>query len=134
MSITANQAGRMIDAAAAKAQQAGVRASIAVLDSGGHIKAFLRMDGAWLGSIDVAIRKAKTSVLFEAETQQIWEVSKPDAQAHGLELTNGHLVTFAGGMALRSAQGELVGAVGVSGGQVAQDYEIVSAAFSAFAA
>jgi uncharacterized protein GlcG (DUF336 family) len=61
------------------------------------LKALSRMDGAWLGSIDVAIKKARTSVLFEMETQQVWEVCKPEAQAHGLELTNGALVTSPAG-------------------------------------
>jgi hypothetical protein len=64
-----------------------------VLDAGGQIKAFSRIDGAWLGSIDVAM-KAKTSVLFEMETQVVWNVCNPDAQAHGPDLTNGHLVSL----------------------------------------
>jgi uncharacterized protein GlcG (DUF336 family) len=85
------------------------------------------MDGAWLGSSDVAFRKARTSVLFEAETQALWEVSKPDAQAHGLAHTNGGLVTFAGGIPLKASDGELLGAIGVSGGEVAQDFAIARA-------
>jgi uncharacterized protein GlcG (DUF336 family) len=102
-----------------------------VLDFGGHLKAFSRMDGAWLGSIDVAMKKARTSVLFEMETQKIWEVCRPDAQAHGLELTNDGLVTFAGGIPLKAADGQLVGAIGVSGGQVGQDFEVARAGWGA---
>jgi uncharacterized protein GlcG (DUF336 family) len=89
------------------------------------------MDGAWLGSIDVAMKKAKTFVFFEAETQAVWEVCKPGAQAHGLELTNDGLATFAGGVPLKAADGGLLGAIGVSGGQVAQDYEVALAGMAA---
>jgi uncharacterized protein GlcG (DUF336 family) len=133
MHITSDEIELLVEAAKSKAADIGIAVSIAVLDAGGHLKAFLRMDGAWLGSIDVAIRKARTSVLFEAQTQDIWEVCKPGAQAHGLELTNEGLVTFAGGMPLLGADGKLVAAIGVSGGQVAQDFEVVRAAYAAFA-
>jgi uncharacterized protein GlcG (DUF336 family) len=133
MQVTSQQADILIGAAKSKAEAIGIATSIVVLDAGGHIKAFSRMDGAWLGSIDVAMKKAKTSVLFEMETQVVWNVCKPDAQAHGLDLTNGHLVTFAGGIPLKSADGRLIGAIGVSGGLVAQDYEIASAGAVALA-
>jgi uncharacterized protein GlcG (DUF336 family) len=133
MQVTSQQADILIGAAKLKAETIGIATSIVVLDAGGHIKAFSRMDGAWLGSIDVAMKKAKTSVLFEMETQVVWNVCKPDAQAHGLDLTNGHLVTFAGGIPLKSADGRLIGAIGVSGGLVAQDYEIASAGVLALA-
>jgi uncharacterized protein GlcG (DUF336 family) len=125
------QAARLIESAAAKAADIGIAASIAVLDAAGHLKAFSRMDGAWLGSIDVAMRKARTAVLFEIDTQSIWEVCKPDGQAHGIEATNGGLITFAGGIPLKDADGRLIGAIGVSGGQVAQDLEIALAGLTA---
>jgi uncharacterized protein GlcG (DUF336 family) len=134
MPITSDQAEALIRAAKAKAADIDIAVSIVVLDLAGHLKAFLRMDEAWLGSIDVAMKKAKTSVLFQAETQAIWEVCKPDAQAHGLESTNGGLVTFAGGIPLKDAGGQLVGAIGVSGGQVAQDFEIARAGAAALKA
>ena len=124
----------MISAGRAKADELGVAVSLAVLDDGANLKTFVRMDGAWLGATDVALKKARTAVLFENETQVVGEVSRPGAQAHGLELTNDHLVTFAGGVPLRDGSGTLVGAVGVSGGQVAQDYDVARAAASAFAA
>ena len=114
MHITTDQADRMVRAAWAKAAEIGIAVSVVVLDSGANLKAFSRMDGAWLGSIDVALKKARTSVLFEDETHAVWEVCKPGAQAHGLELTNGHLVTFAGGIPLRGSNGAFAGAVGVS--------------------
>jgi uncharacterized protein GlcG (DUF336 family) len=129
--ILSSQAEALIRAATAEAARLAVAVSVAVLDAGGQIKAFSRMDGAWLGSIDVAIKKARTSVLFEAETQVIWEVCRPGAQAHGLESTNDGLVTFAGGIPLRSSDGRLLGAIGVSGGQVVQDYVIAQNAVAA---
>jgi uncharacterized protein GlcG (DUF336 family) len=127
MALTSDQADALIKAAKAKAADIGIAVNIVVLDFAGHLKAFSRMDGAWLGSIDVAMKKAKTSVLFEMETQMVWEVCKPGAQAHGLERTNDGLVTFAGGIPLKAPGGQLLGAIGVSGGQVAQDFEIARA-------
>ncbi len=88
------------------------------------MKTFHRMDGAWLGVIDVAIKKAKTSALFEMETQVLDNYSKAGADAHGIELTNDHLITFAGGIPLRHGDGHIIGSIGVSGGLVAQDYAI----------
>jgi uncharacterized protein GlcG (DUF336 family) len=133
MTLTLEQGQEILQAATAKAKEIGIAASIVVLDAAGHLKAFSRMDDAWLGSIDVAMKKARTSVLFEMETQNIWEVCKPGAQAHGLEQTNDGLVTFAGGIPLKTSGGRLLGAVGVSGGQVSQDFEIASAGSAAFA-
>jgi uncharacterized protein GlcG (DUF336 family) len=127
MRLTSAQADALVKAAESKADEIGVAASVVVLDFAGHLKAFSRMDGAWLGSIDVAMRKAGTSVLFEMETQSVWDICKPDAQAHGLEQTNGGLVTFAGGVPLKGSDGSLLGAIGVSGGAVAQDFEIARA-------
>jgi uncharacterized protein GlcG (DUF336 family) len=132
MPISLENAERIIMAAKSKAADMGIAVSIAVLDAGGNLKALARMDGAWLGSIDVAMRKARTSVLFEAETQDVWEVCKPGAQAHGLELTNDGLVTFAGGMPLLGSDRKLLAAIGVSGGQVAEDFEVASAARASF--
>jgi uncharacterized protein GlcG (DUF336 family) len=127
MSLTSDEAEAVIKAAKAKAADVGIAVCVVVLDFGGHLKAFSRMDGAWLGSIDVAMKKARTSVLFEMETQEVWEFCRPDAQARGLELTNDGLVTFAGGIPLKASDGRLVGAIGVSGGQVAQDLEVARA-------
>ena len=132
--MKSNQADALVKAAQSKAADIGIAVSIAVLDAGSNLKAFSRMDGAWLGSIDVALKKAKTAVLFEVETQAIWEFCKPDGLAHGLETTNGGLVSFAGGIPLKAKEGQLQGAIGVSGGQVAQDLEITRAALAAFVA
>jgi uncharacterized protein GlcG (DUF336 family) len=131
MALTLEQGQAILQAATAKAREIDIAASVAVLDAAGHLKAFSRMDGGWLGSIDVAMKKARTSVLFEMDTQSVWEVCKPGAQAHGLELTNGGLVTFAGGIPLKTPGGQLLGSIGVSGGQVSQDFEIASAGSAA---
>ncbi|MEJ1976964.1 MAG: heme-binding protein [Acetobacteraceae bacterium] len=131
MPMTSDQAETLIGAAKLKATEIGIAVSIVVLDFAGHLKAFSRMDGAWLGSIDIAMKKAKTSVLFEAETQALWDVCKPGAQAPGLEQTNGGLIIFAGGIPLKTSDGRLLGAIGVSGGQVAQDFEVARAGLAA---
>jgi uncharacterized protein GlcG (DUF336 family) len=77
MQLTSEQADTLIAGARAKAKTIRIAVSVAVLDSAGHMRAFSRMDGAWLGSSDVALRKARTSILFEAETQSIWDICKP---------------------------------------------------------
>src|ERR1700722_13527946 len=128
MTLTLDLAEKILRAGKDHAAGLPVASCLVVCDAAGQLKAFARMDQSWLGAIDVALRKAKTAVLFEAETQLIWEVARPDAQAHGLESSNGGLITFAGGIPLRTAAGEILGAVGVSGGQVAQDYAIAKAA------
>jgi uncharacterized protein GlcG (DUF336 family) len=132
--LTTGQAEAMLAAAMDRALGLGVPVNIAVLDNGGHLKAFRRMDGAVLGSIDLAMRKARTAVLFEAASEAVWEYCKPGAPAHGLELSNGGLAPFAGGVPLTGRHGEIVGAVGVSGGAVPQDAEIAQAAVAAFVA
>jgi uncharacterized protein GlcG (DUF336 family) len=127
MRLTSAQANALVKAAKSKADEIGVAASVVVLDFAGHLKAFSRIDGAWLGSVDVAMRKARTSVLFEMETESVLDNCRPDAQAHGLEQTNGGLVIFAGGVPLKGSDGSLRGAIGVSGGVVAQNFAIAQA-------
>ena len=131
MQITAEQADRVLKASILKARELGIAVCIAILDSGGHLKAFHRMDRAWLGVIDVAIKKAKTAVLFEMETQVLDNYSKAGADAHGIEFTNDQLVTFAGGIPLRD-DGQIIGSIGVSGGQVTQDYAVAQSGESAW--
>lgn len=131
MTITAHQAKAVLEAGEAKAIALGVPMNVVVLDAGAHLKAFLRMDGALLGSIDVAQRKARTSALFRAPSEAIWEYCKPGAPAPGLELSNGGLAPFGGGLPLRGREGAMIGAVGVSGGSVEQDIEVARAAAAA---
>jgi uncharacterized protein GlcG (DUF336 family) len=122
--ITCHHADSILQAARSTAEKIGIAVSVVIMDAGGNLKALSRMDGAWLGSIDVAVKKARTSVLFEMETQTVWQFSSSDGPAHGIESTNGGIITFAGGIPLKSVEGKLLGAIGVSGGMVEQDYQI----------
>lgn len=131
MSLTTDRARAVLAAAEAKAWEIGVPVVVAIVDAGVHLKAFTRMDGAPLGSIDIAMKKARTSALFNVTSEAVWDYCKPGAPAHALEYTNGGLAPFGGGVPI-SAGGELVGAVGVSGGAVSQDREIAIAAAAAF--
>lgn len=128
MELTQERSGAVIAAAMRKADAIGAPMNIAVLDAGGHLKAFLRMDGALIGSIDIALGKAKTSVLFGMNSETVGEFCKPGGSSPGLENTNGGLVVFAGGIPLRNADGQMIGAVGVSGGSVEQDFRVAEAA------
>lgn len=131
MQLSSAAAQAIIDGADARAREMGVPVVVAVLDAGGHLKAFRRMDGAVLGSIDIAVRKARTAVLFQCNSEDVWEYCKPGAPAHALELTNGGLAPFGGGIALKDASGALIGALGVSGGAVEQDVKVAIAGFEA---
>ncbi len=132
MKLSTEAAETMVAAATEKAREIGIAVNIAVLDSGAHLKAFRRMDGAALGAIDLAIRKARTAALFEMDSEQIWEFVKPGGPAEGMQFSNGILITFAGGVLLRDDNAEIAGAIGVSGGTVPQDGEIVAAGAAAF--
>lgn len=131
MDLTQSRSEAAIAAAAAEARAIGVPMNVAVLDSGPSLKAFLRMDGALLGSIDIALRKARTAALFGMNSEAVGEYCKPGGTSPGLDSTNGGLVVFAGGIPLRGADGSLIGAVGVSGGSVAQDAQVAAAAAAA---
>ena len=115
----------MIDRASDRASALGVNVCIAVVDGGAHLKAFLRMDGAILGAVDVAQRKARTSVLFGAESGNFGQLVA-DEQLLGMELSNGGLAGFHGGVPVYD-DGSLMGAVGVSGASAEQDREIARA-------
>lgn len=131
MSITQALSDTVLAAAEAKAIEIGVPMNVAVLDDGGNLKAFLRMDGALIGSIDIALRKAKTAVLFGMNSEEVGEFCKPGGSSPGLAQTNGGLVVFAGGIPLRDSAGALLGAVGVSGGAVTQDFAVAEVAAAA---
>jgi uncharacterized protein GlcG (DUF336 family) len=129
--LTSQQARSVVAAAEARAESMRVPVNIAVLDAGAHLKAFTRMDNAVLGSIDIAMKKAATAALFQTTSEAVWEYCKPGAPAHALEHTNGGLAPFAGGLPLIGSDGEMLGAIGVSGGAVPQDLEIANAGVSA---
>lgn len=131
MSITQAQAEAAIAAARTAANAIGVPMNIAVYDNGANPKAFERMDGALLGSLDIAMNKARTAALFGFNTEALYEFSKPGGTSPGFENSNGGLTVFAGGIPVRDADGRLLGAVGVSGGAVAQDFTVAKAAAAA---
>ena len=128
MTISQQLSDRVLAAAQAKAVEISVPMNIAVLDDGANLKAFVRMDGALLGSTDIALKKAKTAAVFGMATEEVGEFCKPGGTSPGLEQTNGGLVVFAGGIPLHGADGRLIGAVGVSGGSVDQDRQVALAA------
>jgi uncharacterized protein GlcG (DUF336 family) len=132
LNISTQAAELVIKGSVEKAAQIGVPMNVAILDGAGHLKAFVRMDGALLGSIDIALRKAKSAVLFGLNSEQLFEYCKPGGTSFGLENTNGGLIVFAGGIPLRNKNAEVIGAVGVSGGSVQQDYSVAEAGATAF--
>jgi uncharacterized protein GlcG (DUF336 family) len=133
-SITLDQAEAVIAAAKKKADEIGVPMNIAVVDAGNNLTAFARQDGAWLGSIAVAQDKAFTARAFDAATDDLYEKAQPGGSLYGIGVSNdGRVITFPGGVPL-AAGDEIVGAVGVSGGEVAQDQAVAEAGAAAFAA
>ncbi|MEU0510405.1 heme-binding protein [Amycolatopsis sp. NPDC006125] len=120
----------VLEAALAKAEEIGQPMNVAVVDDGGHLIAFARQDGAILGSIDIAIRKARTAALVKMTTAQLGEAAAPGAPLYGIEVTNGGLVIFGGGIPLVRGR-EVVGAIGVSAGSVEQDTEVAEAGVAA---
>ena len=127
LDISAEQARAVVDAAKAKATAIDTKMDIAVVDAGANLKAFLRMDGAWLGSIDIAIKKAKTARFFDMPTGEIGKLSQPSGPLYNIEHSNGGLITFPGGLPLRTADGALIGAIGVSGSSVEDDHAVATA-------
>ena len=130
--IKHEEAQQIISAAVRKAGEIGQPMNIAVMDAGRNLKAFERMDGAWVASIDIAIDKAFTSAGRGLSTREIGEMAQPGQPLFGIHTTNGgRIVIFAGGLPL-VRDGEVVGAIGVSGGAVDQDEEVAEAGVAAF--
>jgi uncharacterized protein GlcG (DUF336 family) len=127
MNITLQQAEKVTKAAYQKASDIKVPMNIAVVDRGSNLVSFIRMDGAWLGSIDIAIKKAKTANFFDMNSGEIGKLSQPGGPLYQIEVSNGGLITFPGGVVLKDAEGNIIGGVGVSGGSVEQDHEVATA-------
>jgi uncharacterized protein GlcG (DUF336 family) len=125
--ITLEAAESILAAAKRKAAELETLMDIAVVDAGGNLKAFVRMDGAWLGSIDISIRKARTARWFDMNTGEIGKYSQPGGPLFGIEHSNGGLITFPGGVPLKDSKGNVVGAVGVSGSTVENDHAVAVA-------
>ena len=120
-------AQRAVAAAQKKAQELGCKMNIAVVDAGANLKAFARMEGAWLGSIDISIKKAKTARFFDMPTGAIGNLSQPGGSLYNIEHSNGGLITFPGGVPLTNANGVVVGGIGVSGSTVENDHAVATA-------
>jgi uncharacterized protein GlcG (DUF336 family) len=132
--ITLEVARRIIAAAERKAAEIGQPMNIAVADAGGNLVSHARMDGAWIGSIDISIKKAWTARAFDIETGALAEHSQSGGQFFGIHASNdGRVMIFAGGVPLR-AGGKVVGAIGVSGGSGAQDQAVAEAGAAALEA
>jgi uncharacterized protein GlcG (DUF336 family) len=125
--LALESAERILAAAKKKATQLKTKMDIAVVDAGGNLKAFARMDGAWLGSIDISMRKARTARWFDMNTGEIGKLSQPGGPLFGIEHSNGGLITFPGGVPVRNDRGEVIGAIGVSGSTVENDHAVAAA-------
>jgi len=101
--------------------------NIIVVDSGANLKAFIRMDGAWLGSVDISIKKAKTARFFDMPTGAIGQLSQPGGPLFNIEHSNGGLISFPGGLPIKDANGDIIGAIGVSGSSVENDHAVAEA-------
>ena len=125
--ISLKQAHAAVDAALKKSNEMGVKMDIAVVDAGANLKAFARMDGAWLGSIDIAQKKARTARWFDMPTGAIGGLSQPGGSLYNIEHSNGGLITFPGGLPLKNSGGDVIGAIGVSGSTVEDDHAVAEA-------
>lgn len=130
--ITLDEAHAVIAAARKKAEEIGVMQNIAVVDEGGSLVAFARMDGAWRGSIDIAISKALTARNFDMTSEDLGKIAQPEEMCFGIHVTNGgKTIIFGGGIPLQRGT-KIIGAIGVSGGTVPQDIEVAEAGVAAF--
>jgi uncharacterized protein GlcG (DUF336 family) len=132
LGVSLEEARRVIRAGQKKADEIGIPMNIAVVDAGANLVAFERQEGAWIGSIDIAQKKAFTSRAFDIETKALGENSQSGDQFFGIHVSNnGKVMIFAGGIPLKRGN-EVVGAVGVSGGLGEQDQAVAEAASKAF--
>jgi uncharacterized protein GlcG (DUF336 family) len=132
VSLDLADARRIIAAGERKANEIGIPYNIAVADAGGGLVAHVRMDGAWLGSVDIAVNKAWTARAFDTSTEDLARLTQPGQQGFGLNTTNdSRVVIFGGGIPIKR-DGVVIGAVGASGGSVEQDVAVARAAVAGF--
>lgn len=131
MNLSLKQAQAAVQAAIEKSKELDLKMNIALVDAGANLTAFARMDGAWLGSVDIAMKKARTARYFDMNTGQIGELSQPGGSLFNIEHSNGGLITFPGGIPIKSADGEVIGAIGVSGSSVENDHTVAQAGVDA---
>lgn len=127
MNITLDQAETAIKAAKEKAKQLNTLMNIAIVDSGTNLVAFAHMDEAWIGSIDISQKKARTARYFNMPTGEIGKLSQPGGPLYNIEHSNGGLISFPGGVLIKSSKGEIIGAIGVSGSTVENDHAVAQA-------
>ena len=130
MGITLDQAEAAVKAAKQKSQEMGLKMNISVVDAGANLVAFARMDGAWLGSADISMRKAKTARYFDMPTGELGKLSQPGGPLFNIEHANGGLITFPGGLPITSGS-EVIGGIGVSGSSVENDHTVAQAGVDA---
>ena len=130
MGITLQQAEAAVKAAKQKAQEMGLKMNISVVDAGANLVAFARMDGAWLGSADISMRKAKTARYFDMPTGELGKLSQPGGPLFNIEHANGGLITFPGGIPILNGS-EVIGGIGVSGNTVENDHIVAQAGVEA---
>ena len=131
MNITLAQAEAAVAAAQQKARELNCKMNIAVVDAGTNLVAFAKMDDAWLGSIDIAQKKARTARYFNMDTGKIGELSQPGGSLYNIEHSNGGLISFPGGVCVKAADGTIIGAIGVSGDTVENDHAVAAAGAAA---
>jgi len=131
MGITLAQAQAAVQAAHQKCLDIGVKMNIAIVDAGANLVAFARMDGAWLGSLDISIKKAKTARYFDMPTGDLGQASQPGGPLFNIEVSNAGLITFPGGLPIKDGSGTIIGAIGVSGSTVEDDHAVALAGIQA---
>ncbi len=122
--LTLEKAEKLLELALQRANELKVKVNIAIVDKGADLKAFKRMDGAYLGSIDVAIKKAKTARYFDVSTRDLGKLTQPGGIIYNIEHSNGGLITFPGGIPLKDKNGDIIGAIGISGATIDEDEDI----------
>jgi len=127
MNISLTQAETAIKAAKEKAKQLNLLMNVAIVDAGVNLVAFARMDDAWIGSIDLALGKARTARYFNMESGELGKLSQPGGPVWQIEHTNGGLVTFPGGIPIKNGKGDIIGAIGASGSTVENDHAVAQA-------
>jgi len=127
MNITLDQAETAIKAAKEKAKQLNTLMNIAIVDSGTNLIAFAHMDEAWIGSIDISQKKARTARYFNMPTGEIGKLSQPGGLLYNIEHSNGGLISFPGGVLIKNSKGDIIGAIGVSGSTVENDHAVAQA-------
>lgn len=127
MNISLKQAEEAIKGAKIKAAELNTKMDICIVDTGANLVAFARMDGAWIGSIDISHKKAKTSAFFDMDTAVLTPITQPNTPLFNIEHSNGGLITFPGGVVIRNESGVMIGAIGVSGSSVENDHAVAVA-------